>query len=296
MTRIAVLRCGKLPRFVTSHVSSMDGVFVEDDLLIREFEAQGFQVSPVVWSQPGIDWSRFDMALIRSTWDYIDDQEHFLRVLSDIEASTCRLFNPLPAIRWNMDKHYLLELEGAGVAIIPTYPASSVDIGALARQFDDRGWRRAILKPSIGLGGSYSHRVPSNELGNMLTTLEAEQPGLAYLIQPFIDDIATEGEWSFVYFDRRLSHVLLKKPAPGDYRVQGLYGGSIRPAEPTPEDLRLADAVMAAIPFDTLYARLDFVRIEGRLAVMEAELIEPILSLDLVPGSAGRLVDAVSHA
>jgi hypothetical protein len=111
LTRIAILRCGKLPSFVTWEIPNLDELFEEDNLLLRGFEAGGFAPSSVVWADPTVGWNQFDIALIRSTWDYLDEQEYFLRVLSEIEDSSCRLFNPLEAVRWNMDKHYLLDLE-----------------------------------------------------------------------------------------------------------------------------------------------------------------------------------------
>ena len=42
----------------------------------------------MVWNDPAADWDRFDLALIRSTWDYLDEREQFLKVLSEVEAST----------------------------------------------------------------------------------------------------------------------------------------------------------------------------------------------------------------
>jgi glutathione synthase/RimK-type ligase-like ATP-grasp enzyme len=292
MTRIAILRCGKLPGFVTWEIPNLDELFEEDNLLLQGFEAQGFQASPVVWSQPDIDWNQFDIALIRSTWDYLDDQDLFLRVLSQIEASPCKLFNPLAAVRWNMDKHYLLDLEQRDVPIIPTYLASNVEAETLHDMFAAKQWQTMILKPSVGLGGSYSYRVPLEELDNTLTKLKVSQPDREYLIQPFIESVVSEGEWSFIYFNRQLSHVLLKKPAPHDYRVQGIYGGTIQTAEPQAHDRAQAEAVLAKLPFDILYARLDFVRVGGRLSIIEVELIEPILSFNLVPKSVMRLVNA----
>jgi glutathione synthase/RimK-type ligase-like ATP-grasp enzyme len=116
------------------------------------------------------------------------------------------------------------------------------------------------------------------------------------LIQPFIDSVVAEGEWSFIFFNRQLSHVLLKKPAPSDYRVQGIYGGTVEIAEPQPRDLRQAEAIMDKLPFDLLYARLDLVRVDGELSVMEIELIEPILSFNLVPEGVERLVNATKTA
>jgi len=292
MTSVAILRCGKLPSFVTWDIPNLDELFDEDNLLIRGFEAQGFQASPVVWADSNTDWDQFDMALIRSTWDYLDEQKLFLRVLSQIEASSCMLFNPLDAVRWNMDKHYLLELERWEVPIIPTYSASNIEVGILHNTFAQQGWRTVIIKPTVGLGGSYSHRVQLDALEDTLAGLRASQPQHEYLVQPFIEDVVSEGEWSFIYFNRQLSHVLLKRPAPNDYRVQGIYGGTVEPANPHPRDLVRAEAVMTKIPFDVLYARLDFVRVSGHLAVIEVELIEPIFSFNLVPESIGRLVNA----
>lgn len=293
MRRIAILRCGKLPSFVNWEIPNLEELFEEDRLLIRGFKAHGFEARSIVWNQPAIDWDQFDVALIRSTWDYLDEKENFLQVLADVEESSCRLFNPIAAVRWNIDKHYLLDLEAWGVPIIPTYLASHIDRDALHKRFAERQVQSVILKPAIGLGGSHSYRLPLDEFPSTLEDLRTKQPHREYLIQPFFESVITEGEWSFVYFNRECSHVLLKKPAPHDYRVQGIYGGTVQPAEPSSRDLLQAEAVIAKLPFDVLYARLDFIRVDNRLSVIEVELIEPILEFGLVPESIGRFVNAV---
>jgi glutathione synthase/RimK-type ligase-like ATP-grasp enzyme len=292
MKRIAILRCGKLPSFVDWEVPNLDELFEEDKLLLRGFRSQGWDAEPVIWNRPDLDWDAFDVALIRSTWDYLDEQKLFLRVLSQIESSSCKLFNPLDAVRWNIDKHYLFDLEKWGVPIIPTLLASTVDSDAIRKRFPSRQVDSVILKPTVGLAGSYIYRVSLDELNDKLMALRNEDADREYLLQPFIEDVITEGEWSFIYFNGQLSHVLLKKPAPNDYRVQGIYGGTIQPAEPSAQDLLQAEAVIAQLPFDLLYARLDFVRVAGQLAVIEVELIEPIFSFNLVPDSIARLVRA----
>ncbi|HJX81592.1 MAG TPA: hypothetical protein VJ248_06145 [Candidatus Udaeobacter sp.] len=292
MTHIAILRCEKLPSFITWEIPNREELFEEDNLLIRGFEMQGLRASPVVWSDPNIDWNHFDIALIRSTWDYLDASEHFLHVLSKIESSSCKLFNPLSVVRWNMDKRYLLDLEKQGVQIIPTFMASHVEPGTLHKLFVENQWKTVILKPAIGLAASNTYRISLDKLEGTLLELRTLQPSSEYLIQPFIETIITEGEWSFIYFNRQLSHVLLKKPAPNDYRVQGIYGGTIQTSEPRSHDLLQAEAVLDRLPLDILYARLDFIRVGGQLSVMEIELIEPIFSFNLVPESIGRLVNA----
>jgi glutathione synthase/RimK-type ligase-like ATP-grasp enzyme len=294
LTRIALLRCGRLPGFITWDVPNLDELFEEDKLLQRGFEAQGFEATPVVWNRPDIDWNEFDIALIRSTWDYLDEQELFLQVLSQIEASTCKLFNPLEAVHWNIDKHYLFDLERWGISIIPTYLASNVETEVLHHIFADKGWRTAVIKPMVGLAASYTHKVTLDELAGTLRTLKVSHPEQEFMLQPFIESVVSEGEWSFIYFNQKLSHVLLKKPAPNDYRVQGIYGGTIQPAEPHPDDLFQVEAVMAKLPFDLLQARLDFVRVDGRLSIIEVELIEPIFSFNLIPEGIERLVHATN--
>jgi len=142
------------------------------------------------------------------------------------------------------------------------------------------------------LGGSNSYRISLEKLESTLTKLRADQPRSEYLIQPFIENIISEGEWSFVYFNQQLSHVLLKKPAQNDYRVQGIYGGTIQASEPRSNDLMQAQTVLDRLPLDILYARLDFVRVGAQMSVMEVELIEPIFSFNLVPESIERLVIA----
>jgi glutathione synthase/RimK-type ligase-like ATP-grasp enzyme len=292
MRRVAILRCGKLPSFVTWEIPNLDELFEEDRLLLHGFTAQGFHAEPVVWNDPTIDWDRFDLALIRSTWDYLDERELFLEVMSRIESSSCRLCNPLAAVRWNIDKHYLFDLEAWGIPIIPTRLASKIDRQSLSGLLDAMQTESVVLKPTVGLGGSYSLRIPLNELSQTLERLSSNRPQHEYLIQPYVDTIVTEGEWSFIYFNRQLSHVFLKKPAPNDYRVQGIYGGTVQTGEPQPDDLIQAEAVMSKLPFPLLYARLDFVRVNGHLAVIEVELIEPIFGFNLVPESVTRLVNA----
>lgn len=292
MRRVAILRCGKLPSFVTWDIPNLDELFEEDNLLIQGFRADGFDARPVVWNDPDIDWDQFDIALLRSTWDYLDEQPRFLEVLTQIEASSCRLFNPLAAVRWNIDKRYLFDLEKWGVPSIPTILARDVKTEAFQRLFVEKQIQTVVLKPTIGLGGSHSQWVPLDELDATLTAARARLPDQDFLIQPFMEDILTEGEWSFIYFNRELSHVLLKRPAPNDYRVQGIYGGTVQPAEPSRQDLMQSDFAISKIPYDILYARLDFIRVNGILAVIEIELIEPILSFNLVPESIARLVHA----
>ena len=145
-----------------------------------------------------------------------------------------------------------------------------------------------MLKPTVGTGASGISRLAP---GDVATAME-RVAGESYLVQPMVDSVVTEGEWSFVFIAGEFSHALLKKPGAGDYRTQGIYGGSVLSETAAADDIRQAEAILSALPYELLYARLDLVRVDGRLAVMELELIEPILYFDHAPGQVDRLAAA----
>lgn len=290
--RVAVLKCANLPSFVTWDVPDADEYFADDRLLIAEFAQRGVDATSVVWSDPSVDWDQFDFALIRSTWDYIDERDHFLSVMAAIDASPCQLFNPLDAVRWNSHKSYLFDLRDWQVPIVPSYLTSTALPERLQEQAITQGWQSAVLKPIVGAGAADVSLLPVHEIASTLQRLAEQHAPQDFLLQPLVDSVRSEGEWSFIYVDGELCHVLLKKPAPGDYRAHGIYGGTTATATPRPADRRQVAAILDSLPFDLLYARVDLVRLDGQLAVMELELVEPILYFNLAPRGVGRLVSA----
>jgi glutathione synthase/RimK-type ligase-like ATP-grasp enzyme len=287
--RVAVLTCRRLPRFVTWEIPDVAALFSDDRMLLAALQKRGVAADSVAWSDPDADWNAYDAALIRSTWDYIDELQPFLTVLAGIEESSCRLFNARDAVRWNSDKAYLFDLETRGVPIVPTVTAERFADGAAGR-----GWSTVVLKPTVGAGASNLSRVAEGEVGQALDRLSAEGVIDRYLVQPMVASVMEEGEWSFVFVAGEFSHALLKKPAAGDYRSQGIYGGTVVRVDPAPDDIRQARTILAALPYDLLYARIDLVRVEGRLAVMELEFIEPILYFTLAPERVDRLAVALT--
>ena len=61
----------------------------------------------------------FDLAVLRSTWDYSLRLQEFLRWVDRASARTT-LLNPANVVRWNTDKHYLAHLARAGVPVVPS--------------------------------------------------------------------------------------------------------------------------------------------------------------------------------
>lgn len=290
--RVAILKCAKLPRFVTWEVPNLDEYFADDRLLAAELARRGAEAECVAWSDPSADWGRFDLAIVRSTWDYIDEPAAFLGALQRIEASSCRVLNPLDGLRWNMDKAYLVELAARGVPVVPTRLASSAAPEALQSWLLAEGHAEAVLKPRIGGGAAGVARVAAGDVARELRARLAASPGGDFLVQPLAGSVLDEGEYMYVFVGDALTHVLLKRPAPGDFRAHGIYGGTTDPVTPAESDARQAAAILAELPFDPLYARLDLVRVDGRLAVMEAELVDPILYFQHAPEGAARLAEA----
>lgn len=265
----------------------------EDDRLLAEaLSARGCQVSHVVWDDPTADWSGFDRIVIRSTWGYHEKPDEYLRWLDGFRSRPGRLRNPPEMVAANVHKGYLLDLERAGIPIVPTefVPAGS-DV-SLVEILARRGWSRAVFKPAISAGAANTREVDGDA--------EAWEAGFRelvacrdMLVQPFLDEIRGEGEWSLIFLDGRFSHAIVKTPAEGDFRVQTEHGGTFRAAEPGPDLIERAGRVVGAIGSVPTLARVDGVVRDGRFLLLELEINEPYLGLGLAPGSADRLADAV---
>jgi len=261
----------------------------DDDLdyLGPALKRRGIEVEAPGWSDPAVDWSRYDLAVLSSTWDYCEREEEFRAWLRAVDRATT-LVNPLPIVEWNLEKRYLIELEAAGVPTIPTVwvepGAESEAVAEIAAQ----GWEQVVVKPVVDLGARNLVRIPVDLVEDMLGRYD-----VATMAQPYVPSVATEGEISLVYFRGELSHALRKLPARGDFRVQPQYGGT-HVAEDFGTVIReIAEAAVAVAPVPPTYARVDVVAADQGPAVIELELIEPALYLDTDARSAQRLADAL---
>ena len=254
------------------------------------FAAAGLGLEEIDWRAPLADFGGMALALIGTPWDYQDHPAQFLAKLEALEAAGIPLANPPATVRWNMDKRYLRELADCGAPTVPTLWADDPVQGDILAAFDHFSADCVVVKRQVGAGALGQHRF----------TLDAPPPvgwrmGHAAMIQPFLPAIVAEGEISLIYIDGTFSHAVRKRAAPGDYRIQSLFGGTEDVCDPDDGTLAQAAAVLAALPFPApLYARIDMVRLPtGELAVMEAEMIEPYLYPEQGPQLAKRLADAI---
>ncbi|MGD2115511.1 MAG: hypothetical protein PVG07_10685 [Acidobacteriota bacterium] len=267
----------------------LEGFFTYDHLAVPWFESLGWAVEEVPWRAEA-EWSRYEIVVIRSAWDYQDAPEDFLRVLSEIDAAT-RLENGLDLCRWNLEKTYLRDLEDRGVAVVPTlWRAAGAPLEPSL--FDRLGTGEIVVKPVVGANADRTHRIRRDELEARRTAAERDLAGRAGMVQPFLTGIVEEGEYSLFSFDGVFSHAVLKTPTPGDFRVQEEHGGRIRTVEAEPALLAAGEAALAALDRPPLYARADFVRCGGRFLLMELELIEPSLYFPFDPESPRRFAEA----
>lgn len=262
--------------------------------------AAGLDATAADWDDPEVDWAAYRLALVRSTWDYTQRLPQFL-AWADRTAALTTLINPAAAIRWNTDKHYLGDLARAGV---PTVPTRFVEPGSsaarelalfLAEQAKIQEW---VVKPAVGAGSRDAARYARGDEQTASDHMERlTRSGHSVLLQPYLDQVDSHGETALIYFGGRFSHAIRKGPllrrgsAPG----RSLFlEEHITPRLPAPEELRIAERVLAAVPFPMpLYARVDLIRSAGgEPQLLELELTEPSLFFAHAPGAAERLAQS----
>ena len=283
----------------------------DDRLAVVELERRGWLAEAAVWTDPHVAWKRYDGLVVRSCWDYHLAPDRFLSWLGAVEAGGTAVWNPPDLIRWNTDKRYLDDLARAGIGVVPTHRLSRTDAGRLDAFLDGIEWPEVVMKPAVSASAFRTRRVslgrdglarerggresPARDRGNGDGAREAAAHILDHgdlLVQPFLPVVEREGEWSLVFFDGCYSHAVLKRPASGDFRVQGEWGGREQTAGP-PVHVLEAAARAATTRGRALYARVDGVVHEGVFLVMELELIEPVLFFANEPAAPARFADAI---
>lgn len=258
------------------------------------------------WDDPGVDWSGYDAALLRSTWDYVDRIDEFLAWCERCARQT-QLLNPPGVVRWNTDKHYLVHLAQAGVPVVPTrFVEPGADAAAELAAFLAGGpsgctvggapaFDEFVVKPAIGAGSRDAARYARGEAGTALDHVERLiGASRSVLLQPYLARVDAQGETAVLYLGGGFSHAIRKGPLlrRGAGLVEGLFAPEdIRAREAEPAELAVAAAAYAAIPFEApAYARIDLIRDDANApVVLELELTEPSLFLAHAPGAAERL-------
>jgi hypothetical protein len=269
-------------------------------LLIAPLAARGLRAAAVTWDDPAVDWSRFDLAVVRSCWDYSERREEFLAWAARVP----RLANPRSVLLWNTDKRYLAELAAKGISVVPTTWLQPGDSWRVPRTGEQR-----VVKPAVSLAaldtGRYDFSDHEHRRLAYAHVRRLQQAGRVVMIQPYVAHIETEGETSLVFIAGCFSHAVRKAPVLDgpdcgiDRRFVPDGGVDPQPCTPSPAQLDVAERALNAVPgggrHDLLYARVDVVPgDDGAPLIMEVELTEPHLYLGRVPKAVARLASAIA--
>jgi glutathione synthase/RimK-type ligase-like ATP-grasp enzyme len=262
----------------------------DDQLLKEALERRGIRVRVAPWSDVSVSWGDSTLTVFRSTWDYFHRTSEFEAWLERVEAVTV-LINDVGLVRWNMHKRYLADIERDGVAVVPTVFVNRYAGKNLMELCGSRGWNEIVMKPCVAGSAFGARRFDLNDAAedacSYLRELVLDRDAM---IQPFMNEVESEGERSLVYIDGVFSHAARKAPfsagAAGGQSLESVHHA-------LPEEVDFGYRVLDVLPQKPLYARVDVVPAAGRLLVMEVELIEPVLFFRFAPDAADSLAEVL---
>jgi glutathione synthase/RimK-type ligase-like ATP-grasp enzyme len=267
------------PRIALATSADHPEGFGGEGLLTKALLLRGARPEWVVWNDPAVDWSGYDLVVLRSTWDYPVHIDAFRSWVRSPPVAT-RLVNAPTLVLGNLHKGYLADLGDLAVPTVVVPAGMTLDLGHLR-------WQRSVVKPAIGVGGVGAVREATQADLDSLT-LAGDTPVDA-VVQPYLSDIEHRGELSVVCIGGRPTHAVHKLPAVGEFRIHEHWGGTAELVEPRPDDLEIARMVLGTLRAPAAYARVDLLYDGERARVVELELVEPYLWFELAPDAADAL-------
>jgi hypothetical protein len=283
----------------------------DDLILARALEYRGARVLPVVWTETPPESLTCDLLVLRSVWDYHLQPDKFFHWLT-VAARRTKVVNAPEIVRWNMDKHYLKDIEAAGFAVPKTVFLERGSQADLQELMGSTGLTAAVIKPVISASAFETYRMEAAQAADFSVKLNTKFNALlkdrAMMVQEFIPEIATGGEWSLILIRKEsvepgqsqggheCTHAVNKLPRPGDFRVQEEHGGLHKLASPPIDAVLMAQAILARFAPQAIYCRADMVMRPRGPVLMELELIEPLLHFELAPQAAEKMADVLLQA
>lgn len=293
MTNIAILVEGKYVN-PTKRDWYIDQVLLEDDILIDKLNKHGLSAEKMDWSKQR-DLSAYRAVVFRSVWDYFHRIHEFNAFLKQVEGQTV-FINPIRIIQWNLDKHYLSDLEKSGIPIVPSYFIEQGDNRSLMEIHNELGWKDTVIKPCISGAARHTYKLDATNMHQINDIYKKLILNESMMLQPFMQQIITKGEVSHIVIGGKYAHSVLKKAKVGDYRVQDDFGGSVHDYKASRDEIDFAEKAVQACHILPQYARVDVVwDNDDQLALGELELIEPELWFRNNPKSAEMLAQEVAN-
>lgn len=271
----------------------ISNVLREDELVINALKEKNLSVVKKDWNDSIFNWETTRSILFRSTWDYFDKFELFKKWFNKTK-NKCLMINSTETIEWNIDKHYLLDLQEHQIPIPNSEfikRGSSIDLSQLMQK---KNWNEIVVKPTISGAAKNTYRLKKEEIIQFGPTWEKLIYKEDFIVQEFQNNVISEGEVAMIVIGGKFTHAVLKKAKEGDFRVQDDFGGSIAIYNPSEEMVKLAEKCTRILTPIPSYARVDIIWDNLRkLAVSELELIEPELWFRLNPNAAQKLAQHV---
>ena len=271
----------------------ISNVLREDELVINALKEKNLSVVKKDWNDSIFDWETTRSILFRSTWDYFDKFELFKKWFNKTK-NKCLMINSTETIEWNIDKHYLLDLQEHQIPIPNSEfikRGSSIDLLLLMQK---KNWNEIVVKPTISGAAKNTYRLKEEEIIQFGPIWEKLIYKEDFIVQEFQNNVISEGEVAMIVIGGKFTHAVLKKAKEGDFRVQDDFGGSIAIYNPSEEIVKLAEKCTRILTPIPSYARVDIIWDNlMELAVSELELIEPELWFRLNPNAAKKLAQHV---
>lgn len=244
------------------------GLRADDQFLIDALEREN--VKTVI-----CDWNNANLSgpcnvLIRTPWNYIEKVNKFLTIIREVESNGGKVMHSSEIVKWNCHKSYLENC------------AYAVHTQVIRINQDTQLEYPVVIKPIYGAGGVNTYCIRDYNEYLKLSPHFGEE----FLVQPYIENITKEGEYSFIFFQHHFSHAVLKKAQAGEFRVQDDFGGVVEKYIPDENEIRQVQKILNTFPHRYEYARVDFVKEDGKILLMELEVIEPELFFRTEPKSA----------
>lgn len=277
-------------------MEDQQGWSIDAELAFPSMRSMGWTIDALPWRTENVDWDAFDAVYVGTPWDYPEDPGHFMQVLRSIDRSNAVLVNDMQLVAWSIPKTYLRDLEEKGVAIVPSIWAERYEDGMLENALDRFAVGTIIVKPIISTNATDTYLFCRQDTGSLESVLGETFADRPCVMQPFMENIQTEGEYSLFYFNREFSHAIRKTPKRGDFRVQEEHGSEIIAVMPEPSLREAGDRVLRLIDPLPVYARVDFVRgADERFLLMELELVEPSMYLRMDDKAPERFARAFNE-
>jgi glutathione synthase/RimK-type ligase-like ATP-grasp enzyme len=170
----------------------------EDDLLITFLQEKGLHVNKEIWNDPEVVWESYDLLILKSTWDYFDHIADFQNWLNKIEDKNIKVLNPIKTVKWNTDKHYLIDIASAGLNVTPSKFINNHSHLDLQDFFNEFKTDQLIIKPVISGGSKNTFKVSAENFEESTKKLQELIQFEDFIVQPFLKEIELEGEYSFL--------------------------------------------------------------------------------------------------